>query len=129
MNIETDIAKNPRSGWEGKSYIIIAEGIDDGMGRIGTLKLCIHTSKANGGLQTRASVSIHFGTSYTHAFGLGSGLGDYSEKVIVTPTRCTEKAVREQHAQALTHAPAYFERAQAHYAAQEARKAREAMPA
>jgi hypothetical protein len=64
--------------------------------------------------------------SYSHAFGLGTGLGDYSKRVLVTATRCTEKAVREQHTQALGQADALLAEAHAFYAAQEERKAQEA---
>jgi len=123
--MDTTIEKR-KDGWQAKTYIIIGPA-EDHFKRSGERRLCIDTSKAlRGGLVTRASVSLHQGNSYSHAFGLGTGLGDYSKRVLVTATRCTEKAVREQHAQALGQTDALLAEARDFYAAQEARKAQEA---
>lgn len=79
-------------------------------------KLCVSTYKYGNELITRASVSTHRADGIVqHAFGLAGG-GDYSERVIVTTARCTEKAVAAQHAEAMKQLDAVLERARAHYA-------------
>lgn len=127
MDQETTITKGS-SGWRATTFITLGPAKDQ-FGDDGERRLCIETHKAvsGGGMLTRASVSLHKNGMYSHAFGY-NGQGDYSKRVIQSAARCTEKAVGEQHAQALSQAPALLEEAKAHYAAQEAKKA-EAVPA
>ena len=67
------------------------------------LKLRTGKLSIGGGLQTTATVWTDTGDGgLTHAMGLGTGLGDFSETVVLIPTcRITEKLVTEQHEQAL----------------------------
>lgn len=83
----------------------------------GQQKLTISTRKSStsGTLVTRASVSTHSDGMISHSFALGGAGGDYSERVIVTPTRCTEKTVAEQHAKAMQQIADIEARARAHY--------------
>lgn len=82
----------------------------------GRRKLEIWTYKINGHLISLASVNKYTSDGcYSHAFGFSNG-GDYSERVIVTSERGTEKAVKAQHARAVSdHLTAVLERATAHY--------------
>lgn len=92
----------------------------------GNRVLSIRTNKGyRGGVSTHATVFTDTGTSRTHAFGLANdGSGDYSETTHdKRDCKCTEKSVREQHADALNMVPAILDRAKAHYAAQDAKKA------
>lgn len=86
--------------------------------RKGETKLAITTSKGNRGeLVSRASVSFYGDMFVVHAFGLGTGKGDFSCKVTSKPGRATEKALRELHEHALVHLPMIIEAATRFYAA------------
>lgn len=101
---------NGKNGWQAETVLSFNEAKFQ--------KLTISTCKSNGALTTRASVSEHRDGMMRHAFGLGTGKGDYSKRVVVTQERATEKNVRAQHANALHHVPAIVAEAHAHYAAQ-----------
>ena len=63
------------------------------------LKLRTGKRSIGGGLQTTATVWTDTGDGgLRHAMGLGTGLGDFSETIVITrPARITEKLVTEQH--------------------------------
>lgn len=89
-------------------------------GRPGETKLEIRTYKGfnRGELRSFASVNFYGENFVTHAFGMGSGRGDYDRTLIRTPGRATEKNLRAVHAEALKLVPAVIEEAKAFYAAQ-----------
>lgn len=105
----TTITKG-KNGWEAETVL----SFDEAKHR----KLTIETHKngSDGTLITRASVSEHRDGMMRHAFGLGSGTGDYSKRVVVTRERCTEKNVRTQHTAALHQVVDITAEAHAHYA-------------
>jgi hypothetical protein len=109
LRIETLIPLPGVTASEGRRY----------PGKPGETKLAITTSKSNGTLISRASVSFYGDTFTVHAFGLGTGRGDYSTKIVTRPGRATEKALRALHADALNAVPTIIAEATAHYAAQE----------
>jgi hypothetical protein len=114
MNSEfkTAIHKGMRGTWEAVTYIPMH----------GKREIEIKTHKTDGGIVTTARVMTHENGMLVHAYGLisagigTSGQGDYRERMIVANCRCTEKSVREQHADAIMHAQGVVERALAHYA-------------
>lgn len=93
-----------RDGWKAESIVEFE----------GAKKLSIETHKYNGHLITRASVNTYTDYGFQHAFGLGGG-GDFSERVLVTTERATEKTVAAQHAKVMQQLPQIIERAKAHY--------------
>ena len=98
--------------------IVASEGRKEN--RPGETKLAITTGKNGGGkLVSRASVSFYGEQFVVHAFGMGTGRGDYSAKIIEKPGRATEKALRSLHDEALTYVPVILEQIKAFYAAQE----------
>lgn len=94
-----------KSGWRAKDLIDFD----------GAKKLLIETYKHDGRLISRAAVNTYTATGYSHAFGLAGG-GDYSERIVISRRHATEKAVAEQHAQAMQQLPLIAARAKAHYA-------------
>ena len=84
-------------------------------------ELRIDTRKGFRGLRTSATVVqvSEDGRSFTHAMGLGTGLGDFSRTLRQQDpkVRATEKAIRSLHADALTEIDATLAAARAHYAA------------
>jgi hypothetical protein len=100
----TTLSKGKR-GWQAEDLIDFN----------GQQKLLIETYKYDGRLITHAAVNTYNGHGgFSHAFGLAGG-GDFSERVIVTSARCTEKSVSEQHAQAMSQLADIQARARAHY--------------
>ena len=80
-----------RDGWNAQTIIDLKDR------RV--LKLRTGKRSIGGGLQTTATVWTDTGNGgLIHAMGLGTGLGDFSETIVVTrPARITEKLVTEQH--------------------------------
>ena len=106
--MDNPIVRKGRNGWEAENRFEFD----------GDYKLTIETHKDSSGpssrLVSRASVSQHKDGMMSHAFGLGSG-GDYSERLIVSAARCTEKSVAGQHAKALEMLADVQAKAKAHY--------------
>ena len=124
--METTVKKHDHYGWQAQTFIALGAAVD-AFGKPGERRLLIETCKGYGpgkALHSRASVSLHTSDGcYAHAFGLGTGLGDYSRVILRSGARCTEKAVRELHAEALLQADACMAEARAWYARQECEKA------
>jgi hypothetical protein len=122
METTSRISKG-RDGWEAKTIFPLPELA---RGDRGEYALTIHTYKGNRGLVSSASISQHGAGFTVHAFGsMRALMGDYSKTVLLTPTRCTEKAVQAQHLSALAQAEAVKAEGLAYYAAQAERIARE----
>lgn len=127
MEQKTKIFKG-RNGWEADTEVVLPDVVStegartdlSGAKREGETRLTISTSKySRGGIWSRASVSFH-GTDgcMVHAFGLGTGLGDFSKTLAADQTaRCTEKSVRAQHERACLNIGAVIAEAKAFYAA------------
>lgn len=106
----TTVRRNQRGELEATTFIPF--GYDD-------RELRITTGKSyRGGISSRAQVGIvTHGSGYTGfqiSMGLGGG-GDYSKVIVTTAVRCTEKALRSLHAQALEQAEATLAEARAKY--------------
>ncbi len=88
----TQIYKH-RDGWRAEDRIPLGAA-KGGMGKEGTRMLHIDTHKTSrGGLVTHASVMVH-----TPDGGMSCVLfGDFSERLMQSNVKCTEKAVRTQH--------------------------------
>lgn len=113
-----------RDGWEATTELdmpdVVAFGGREG-GREGKTVLQIQTGKGQRQhIRTRAAVIWRGDGFMTHAFGLGSGTGDYSSTVVQRMTRCTEKTVKELHDEALLQTDAILAQARAFYALQKA---------
>lgn len=89
-------------------------------------RLTLETGKSyKGGIESSFKV-CHVGKNFTsHAFGLGSGLGDFSGKILRVVGIATQKKIDAQHAQVFT--PEVIAditaKALAYYAAKAAKKA------
>lgn len=94
-----------KDGWRAKDLIDFD----------GPRKLCVETYKYSGSMITRAAVNTYTDYGFSHAFGLAGG-GDYSERVIVSAERATEKTIAKQHAEAMEQLEQIIQRAKAHYA-------------
>lgn len=93
--MSTTIYKDIRNNWHAETHIPL-EGIQ---------QLRISTWKTDSGdLQSFASVCKVENGYVTHMIHQ-----DYSRRVIVNRVRCTEKAVREQHKQAIALLPKILE--------------------
>lgn len=80
-------------------------------------RLEIHTFKSGTAITTKASIQwiSKDGMGAISRMGIGGG-GDFYAKVIPDAlTRCTEKAVKEQHSIALHHLATIEEKAREHY--------------
>lgn len=121
MSYEIEVKRNERGELKAETRIPIpgVQASEAKSGKPGETLLAITTSKSSGGgISSRAAVSFYGETFVVHAFGLGSGTGDYSRKVVVNPARCTEKNLRLTHAEALKHVDQILAEAKAFYAAQ-----------
>lgn len=106
--------KDPCNGWKARTRFSLGQVTQDG--KTGERVLDISTNKrSHGRLITSATVAFCDGLSEIHRFGFGSG-GDYRKDLVVTAAKCTEKAVREQHAKAIEQAATLIEEVQAFYA-------------
>jgi hypothetical protein len=116
--METNMTKK-KDGWTAKTIIPMGDDRE----------LHIETSKSSAGfligLVTRASVHKRDGMFLVHAFGLGTGRGDFSQRMETTEARVTEKSVSEQHARNLEQADMVLTLAREHYARQAALAAQE----
>lgn len=110
-----------RDGWKATTNIdlpdVIAHGGRDG-GREGKSVLTISTSKSRDGISTTASVGWCGDGFMTHAMGLGTGCGDYYRTILKSGARCTEKAVKTMHEEALQQQDALIAEATAFYQSQ-----------
>lgn len=96
-----------RDGWEAKSTI--------GLGSHNRV-LIITTHKSDGGVVTQATVNTDQGGGIL----MWEMFGDYSKRTMHKGVRCTEKTVRELHAQALAVSDLTMSEAAAHYAKKDA---------
>lgn len=90
-----------RNGWQAETHVPL----------FGDKLLVIHTRKGSNGLYTSIT-----GQKLDRGFLVWELFGDYSKR-IDHPERCTEKAVRTLHEQALATKDALIADATAHYAA------------
>lgn len=105
---KTIISKG-REGWEAKTII--------GMGAKNRL-LVIHTYKCSGGMVNTFCIFTDMGDG-----GMSCELfGDYSKRTTYKGTRCTEKTVRDLHAQALSVSDLHMRDAAEFYAKKDAAK-------
>jgi hypothetical protein len=123
-NLETKITKNDNGYKYTTDYslgIVPATEYD----KEGERVLRIATSKrhfAKGIIESSATVitvrdSGHGYKSEQHAFGMGTGCGDYSRTIERTPCpRVTEKHIKAAHESALQHFETVLAQAIAHYA-------------
>lgn len=81
------------------------------------LKISTSKSTISRRLQTTATVHTRDGGALVHKFAFGSRNGDFSKRMCSQETRVTEKAVREQHQQALAQLKGILQEVQDHYAA------------
>ncbi len=110
-----------KNGWRALTQIDIPDVVAHGgrEGKPGKSVLQIETAKGyNGGICTVARVIWQGDTFHVHALGMGSGRGDFFATVLQTPGRCTEKTVKAQHEEVLTHADAILAHARQFYAMQ-----------
>lgn len=114
--MKTTIGKSFRDGWEAVTAIPL-EGIKalSAGDNPGQTVLQIHTYKSYRGLGTHASV-MHYQNDGSKTCMMCQ---DFSEQVLRSPARCTEKSVRELHAQALETVAALMLKVRAHYAQQD----------
>lgn len=94
-----------RDGWEAKTTIDM--GADSRV-------LIVSTHKTTGGMVTSAMVNKRDG-----AFLTWDMFGDFNKRTVYKGVRCTEKAVRDLHQQALDSIEQTLAAAAAHYAAKE----------
>ena len=98
-----------REGWEAKTII--------GMGMNNRL-LVISTHKTTGGMVNTFAIFTDMGDG-----GMSCELfGDYSKRTVCKGTRCTEKTVRDLHAQALSVSDLHMRDAADFYAKKDAAK-------
>lgn len=121
--METQVTKHKDSGWRALTVLAMGPGPLDA-GRPTVRELHIETAKERqGGIKARAMV-FSVGEGYkTHAFGLGTDCGDYSAVLVRSGARCTERAVKAMHAEALKLAESALANARHWYARQETRAA------
>lgn len=126
QNLETKLIKND-NGWKATTDIELGEVPANEYEKAGKRVLRITTSKHSFNKMVSAQASCHTSRpsvngnywTETHAMGLGSGLGDYSQYIIKEAVlRCTEKVIKEMHAKALEHVETAIANAKAHYAKQ-----------
>lgn len=100
----TKLYKHPRDGWTANTDYLLE----------GDYLLRISTSKCpRGGVSTTATRYKRTGDG---CLSLALGVnGDFYETVLAQKTRATEKAVRVQHEEALTHLEQINVRMSAHY--------------
>ena len=107
MEMTTTAAKSERNGWEAKTIIALPGVIEKTFGNEAPApaQLEITTGKHyDGGIRSRATVVYRTAHGFRTAIGMGAGCGDYSRGIMSDPkARCTEKKVKEFHAQSLTH--------------------------
>lgn len=96
-----------RDGWDARSTL--------GMG-LHNRVLVITTHKTQGGMVTQATVNTDNG----NGFLVWEMFGDFSKRTVHKGVRCTEKTVRELHAQALAVSDITMSEAAAFYAKKEA---------
>lgn len=93
-----------REGFEAESVF----ALDQATHRV----LIVTTCKNTGGMISRFCVQIAKGDGIR----TWDIFGDYNERIVFKGTRCTEKTVRELHAQALSVVDHHLTQAAAHYA-------------
>ena len=105
MKPKTHVYKNMRGHWTAETLLPFD----------GNKVLKLYTGKTSDGrITSTARVSI------TEAGGfIFRMFYDYGKTLISNPTRCTEKAVKEQHAQAMLMQETVLAEIAAHYAAKE----------
>ena len=119
--------KDPRNGWEAKTLIQLPGLIEKGSARLPNEEpapayLEITTSKnSNGGIRTHAYVGYKTAHGFRTAISFARGTyaesgGDYSRSVRSNPKfRCTEKSVRDFHAESLNYVDALLSAVAMHY--------------
>jgi hypothetical protein len=118
---ETTFDKSKYYGWRATTYFPMGPARDH-FDRPAERMLHISTSKnIYGGLSAIATVALHRDGAMSYAIG-----GDFHQLIVQNGDRCTEKAVRTLHAQALAQADALLAQARAFYNALEAAKQRQA---
>ena len=120
--METKVTKG-KNGWEAETSISMGPATERHGDKVGERVLTIRTSKGYGpgkGIDARASVALHLDGWVQHVIGYGTPGGDFSQRILRSGAKCTEKAVRALHEEAITHADAILADARDHYAAQKA---------
>lgn len=120
MDTPNTVIEKRKDGWHAKTLITLGPApAQEHMAHRGPGErvLSISTYKNSRGLGSYASVAHHYDGCVSFAIG-----GDYSKHLIQTQERCTEKAIRAQHAQALALAQQILDEAHAYYAAKDAQK-------
>jgi len=116
----TNNMKKGKLGWNAEAEFMLEARQD------GDRVLRVSTSKSARGLQSFASVSLHQPNGIiTHVFGAGDQ-GDFSERIINSDKRATEKNVRDQQQEAVDMVGKIMLRIVTHYAAVDARSAQQA---
>lgn len=118
--------KDPRNGWEAKTLIQLPGLIEKESARLPNEEpapayLEITTSKnSNGGIRTHSYVGYKTAYGFRTAISFGGTYaetgGDYSRSVRSNPkVRCTEKSVRDFHAESLNYVDALLSDVAVHY--------------
>lgn len=117
---ETTMNKGQRNGWKATTNYPMGE-TKDHFGRQADRLLHFSTYKdSRGGLTSNAMVCLSRDGMISFAIG-----GDFSKSILRTSARCTEKSIREQHAQALMQAEAILAEAHAFYDAKDQKAVRD----
>lgn len=117
-NTETIVSKGQRNGWTASTRFQMGDAKDH-FGEPSKRVLHFSTMKSSrGGVFTTARACLERDGMTSFAI-----FGDYTKTVEQSPARCTEKTVREQHAQALGQAESILAEAHAFYAANELERA------
>ena len=115
MNEPTTNIRKGRDGWEAKTEMpITGLTITEG-DKVKQGYLTIRTGKTSRGIETGATVAFRDGMFMTHRL-----YEDFNVRFAARASRCTEKAIREIHADALAKLDTIMGAALAHYGMAEA---------